>query len=411
MKKPKQYKTDLTPRPRIIIEKIGDKEWNLEEMFLDVNDDVRLWEANPRLQTQAVFNQVSSEEELEAALQRMPGYDVLRTSIRELGQMESIYVWRADPRRKFTVIEGASRVAILRDLSRKPKAESFKRVRAKILPPEFGERDRVILLARIHVRGSGVRSWGRYIEAKFIHDNVIGVNGHKPVMTMTEMAAYMAKSLSWVTRLKDAYDFARKFVEEVDSDDAEQIAAKQFSTLEEISKASGIGPHLRDYNNSEHDKLRSEVFDMVKRGVFKEYRDARFIKEFHDDPDKWEQLKSGEEDVAHQLALEIKTSGNSLKNKLAGLPDQVGRALEKEGHGLGDDEVELLYKAAGVLETHVHTGLRAFRVQLARITKTLDAASRADVKELSTDEKEAFEAAAAYFTNLWQSHGQKKASA
>src|SRR5207237_120428 len=132
-----------------------------------------------------------------------------------------------------------------------------------------GDRYRAILLARIHVRGSGVRAWGRYIEAKFIYDNVVGVNGQPPVMLMKEMADYMGKSGSWVSRLKDAYEFAKKFIEYIDTDDAEQIAAKEFSTLEEISKASVIGTQLRDYDNSDYETLRADVFDMVRKGVFK----------------------------------------------------------------------------------------------------------------------------------------------
>src|SRR5207253_636788 len=111
-------------------------------------------------------------------------------------------------------------------------------------PPNFGDIERAVLLARIHVRGTGVRAWGRYIEAKFIHETVTDANGRAALMSVTEMARHMAKSISWVQRLRDAYEFGQKFVEHVDNDEAEQLAARYFSVLEEISKATTIGSQL-----------------------------------------------------------------------------------------------------------------------------------------------------------------------
>src|SRR5947199_5962711 len=115
---------------------------------------------------------------------------------------------------KDPVVEGAKGVTGLRQVGRKqqgtPEEARFRTVLAKTLPEEFTAEERVILLARIHVRGTGVRAWGRYIEAKFIHDNVVGRNGSKPVTTVRDMARHMQKSESWVSRLKDAYEFARR---------------------------------------------------------------------------------------------------------------------------------------------------------------------------------------------------------
>ena len=40
------------------------------------------------------------------------------------------------------------------------------------------------------------------------------------------------------------------------------------------------------------------MVDMVNKEVFTEYRDARFMREFFDDPEKWERLKTHEKGIA-----------------------------------------------------------------------------------------------------------------
>ena len=414
MKKP----MDTSPKPRLIVERIGGRDWHLEERELDVFTQVSLWNENPRLQTYLPEGgAAASEIELEQAVQQTRGYDNLRKSIEQIGQMESIYVWRKDSDTSYLVFEGATRVAILRELARKrehgPDSGRFRKVKAKVLPPDFGEMERVILLARIHVRGSGVRSWGRYVEAKFIHDHVTMQKGQAAaMMSVSEMARHMEKSVSWVQRLRDAYEFGRHFVEYVDSLDAAQIAAREFSVLEEISKASSIGPRLREYTNKEYDTLRAEVFDMVRNEAFSEYRDARFMKEFYEDPEKWALLKSGEKGIAKKLAADVKTSASGIKAKIAGLEQHVQRVLERGGdHGLGDDDLEALQRAERLIQQHLHPGVRPFRIALHTVTKALSEASLADVKALEADHVAALMEAVAYFNDLVQRHNRPASAA
>ncbi len=402
----------IKPKPRKFIEKIGGREWELEEVELDIYDDLSLWSANPRLQTQLPVSGVKSETELEAALQRSRGYDNLLKSIDDIGQMEPIYVQRFDDAAKGVVLEGATRLTIFRQLDRKHtkgiKEGKFRKIKAKLLPPEFGDRERTILLARIHVRGSGVRDWGRYIEAKFIHDAVVGTAKEPAVMNVTEMAEHMAKSVSWVMRLRDAYTFAHAYIDHVDEEEGqgERVAAEKFSVLEEASKARVIGSMLRDYDNKNYDALRTDVFDMVRAEAFKEYRDARFLKEFYDDPEKWEQLKSGEKHVASRLALEIKSNSSSVKAKISALGQQVARSLDREEGDLGEDEVALLNQAAAQIEHHVMPDVRPFRVALRRFTSALEESSMADVKALDPSEVAEFRSALEYFDGLYAKHGR-----
>ena len=396
------------PTPRLHYEKFGDSERTLEERWLHVCDEVALWEENPRLCTKLPLAGVSSEQDLEAALQNTGGYDTLRKSIDNLGQMEPIYAWRMSESGKYLVLEGATRVSILRDLDRKyvsgAKEGKFRHVLAKILPPEFSETERTVLLARIHVRGSGVRAWGRYVEAKFIHEAVIGKNGQPSLMNVTQMGQYMEKSVAWVQRLRDAYEFGRRFIDHVDADDGEQRAVRYFSVLEELSKARTIGSWLRDYNNSNYDGLRAEVFDMVQNEAFKEYRDARFLKDFHDDPDTWEQLKSGQRHIASQLVLEVKANTNSPKAKIEAVSKLVQRTIDRGEAAFDEDDAEILRNSLRQIEQSAHTGIRPFRIALKIMSRELSEASMADAKGVDPNEVAELREAYNYFMELYEKY-------
>lgn len=381
---------DHTPKARIFHEKIGDTEYEVTEARLDVFNDVALWNKNPRLLPYITGAESFSETELEAHLRETSGYAPLAKSIADLGQMEPIYVWRGSDHDRYLVLEGATRVAILRDLARKkknaPEGAKYQRVKAKVLPAHFDEAARVILLARIHVRGTGVRSWGRYVEAKFVYENTYQDNG-SGLMSVTELAKYMEKSVSWVSRLREAYRFARNFVEHLDSPEADALAAEHFSTLEEISKSTGFGPKVRNYGDPASDALRAEVFEMVRRDVFKEYRDARFMKEFYEDPDKWLQLKTGEKHVANRLANDISANGSSLRAKIGTLEGQISRALDREKDALDESDIENLRKALEFAESRVvHIGVSPCQIAFRNFQLALENATLADVRAITPEQ-------------------------
>jgi hypothetical protein len=396
-----------TNTERVLYERIGSTEWEVREVKLDVHEEIALWSGNPRLDT-TVMEGFSTEIELEEELRRSRGYDGLRKSIEEIGQMQSIYVKQTSTG-KYITLEGNTRVTVLRELDRKHRtgkhSGKFRHVSAKIVPNNFDERDVAILLAGIHVRGSGVRDWGRYIEAKFVYETVVGRPGKPALMNQTELASNMGKSESWVARLKSAYEFAMKFVEHVDGEDnPRRLAAEKFSTLEEISKTRVLGSQLRDYDNAAFDELREEVFEMVRNNAFKEYRDARFLKEFHDDPDAWHQLKSGEEHIANKLARQIQDKHSSPKAKIAGLPQLIRRAVDRGEAGFDDEDVAQLQHAIDIIEDQVHEGVHPYRLAIKKASRTLNKASRADVRDLSRDDLAEFSEAYEYFMGLVRAH-------
>lgn len=395
---------------RIVIERIGNKEVEMREVRLDVRTQVALWSDNPRLRT-AQMEGFSSEEQLEDELRRSRGYDGLKKSIEDIGQMQPVYVKETNTGR-FLTLEGNTRVTVLRELDQKHQtsklAGTFRYVSAKVVPKTFDERDITILLAGIHVGGPGVRDWGRYIEAQFVYETVMGRPPAPPVMTQTELAASVGKSLAWVTRYRSAYEFALKFVEHVDGDEnPRKVAADKFSVLEEISKARTIGPQLRDYDNAAYDDLREEVFDMVRNNAFKEYRDARFLKEFHEDPDAWQQLKSGEPHVANRLARQVEVKGTSPKAKLSALPALIRRAVESGDAGFDDEDVKNLEEAMTILSDQVHEGVHPYRLAIKRAAQTFDQASRASVMQLSGTDLEELSKTYGYFLDLVKAHHPK----
>lgn len=389
---------DHSPPRRFYPERIGDREYSLPEAMLDVNKDVTLWAKNPRLLPYTAGGKFASEEELEAALRQTNGYEGLRSSIADIGQLEPIYVWKGPGMTKYLVLEGATRVTCLRDQLLRSKDEErrqrFRFVRAKVLPEDFDERQRAILLARIHVRGDAVRTWGRYIEAKFVYDHT---KGDPPVMSASDLARWLGKSLSWVTRLRDAYEFAEKFVEYVDTDDAPQQAVKYFSVLEEISKATGFGPRVKT-----DEALQGEVFDMVANDVFTEYRDARFMQQFFADPEKWARLKGHETGAAHKLAAEVKAGNTTVRGKIQGLPGQIERVLDREPDALNEDDLEELEKSVTLLASRIAGGIGVLRLRMSEFAKALEEAPLKEIRAVTEDEFERLQEGIVDFRSRWE---------
>lgn len=407
---PNEEETELLSMPappkRFYHEKIGDREVQLEEAELHVENDIRLWKENPRLKTIAGIAGIKTDAELEAAMQRTAGYDTLKKSMRDLGQLEPIYVMKSQA--KYLVLEGATRTTILRDLNRTSTEKTkgkYEKIRVKILPPDFTAKERAILLAKIHVRGTGVRAWGRYVEAQFIHKTVMGEGTTDALMNMTQLADYMGKSLSWVQRLRDAYTFANKYVEFLDNDDAESEAAKNFSILEEASKAKTVGSLLKKYDDPQYDSLRDDFFNMVRDQAFKEYRDARFLGEFYANPTAWNELKSGEKHIASKLALDIKNNLNSPRTKLESTASMIHRAIQADPNVFGDEDVDLLTNALRGMQKAVHVNTSEFRLSLAEATNTLMSGSAKDMKDVQPHELEEFMAAVEYFKGLHEKFG------
>ncbi len=382
--------TDEDSPPRYAM-MIGNREWELEAHDYPV-DAVELWDQNPRtLHMQQGLPK--SEDEIAADLAATPGYDALKSSIRRQGQMERIYV-RERPGRKPLVIEGNTRVAILRELRRenrgKPEEDTYKYVRAKILPNQLSDEDILFLQAAIHVRGSGVRNWSRYAQARFVYEAVTPqMTGTKPVTTQARLAEQMGKSGSWVSRLLSAYEFALRYEEHFDDEDgkARLEAIDQFSILEEISRAKAFGPKVRSYEDPATEPLREEVFDMVHAGVFGEYRDARFIQQFYEDDEKWRQLKEGTPGIASKLAAEVRAGESALGDRILAMPKSLERELEAKPEVFNEDHLSAIQDSMGQLETALG-GAPSFVTRVRMFKNSLAKVALGDLEAIDPDELE-----------------------
>jgi hypothetical protein len=125
--------------------------------------------------------------------------------------------------------------------------------------------------------------------------------------------------------------------------------------------------------------------DMVRAGVFQEYRDARFMKSFYDDPEKWARLKTHEKSIAHQLANEIKAGSTNLHAKISNLRSQIDRALGQDPDSLGDDDLRQLEDSARYLEARL-TNVPPFRRRVRGMIDDIFNASLEDLKHVTTED-------------------------
>ena len=156
----------------------------------------------------------------------------------------------------------------------------------------------------------------------------------------------------------------------VDADDGDELAFRQFSTLEEISKSTRFGPRLRAATD-EAEQLRGEVFDMVKHDVFKEYRDARYMAKYFEDPEKWNRLRSHEKHAAHELSNEIRAGQTGVKSRIRTLYGQLERALKQRAATFDQEDIDRLQTCVDLLTGHVAGDIGPFRMRLNQLTRAL----------------------------------------
>ena len=143
---------------------------------------------------------------------------------------------------------------------------------------------------------------------------------------------------------------------------------------------------------------------MVRKDVFKEYRDARFMKQFHDEPEKWALLLSGEKHIAHNLANDLKAGQSGVKSRIEALPAQVERALAGGGVEFTEEDINHLHLAVDRLESHVNKGVSAFRLRLRQFSRALQEASLSDIKQVMPAEYEELKTGLADFDDRLKKH-------
>jgi len=124
----------------------------------------------------------------------------------------------------------------------------------------------------------------------------------------------------------------------------------------------------------------------VSAGVFKEYRDARYMREFYEDAAKWALLKTHEKEVANRLANEIKAGNSTAKDRINRLHDQISRSMNQDDQSVGAAELEELQRCVDLMESKLAGDVGIFRMKARSFAQALTAASLADLLTLTQDD-------------------------
>ncbi len=259
--------------------------------------EIRLWPDNPRIKhLVAQFETWPDESDLMAVIERVArtAYRNLYRDIQKFGQQEAVFLRpeESDGRvETATVIEGNTRVAILKDLhSRFPKEGRYALVKAYLLPEDFDENDLAILMANYHVKGTLRNQWDRYQIGAFLYEHIEA----KHHFNQNEMAEHIGKSPSWVSRHLTVYRFAQAFKDELEGTyglspgHAEEETNKNFSKLEEAWKVKAF----REETDRSPDALDT-LFRWVHEGKFRDHRAVRAIYEIYANPTSRQAVDAG----------------------------------------------------------------------------------------------------------------------
>jgi hypothetical protein len=273
-------------------------------------DEIRLWQGNPRIKHLLTgFNQAPADEDLRALVEEVQrsAYAKLKNDILKFEQQEPVFVRPvqpgAGPVENAVVLEGNSRVAILKDLhERHPKDDKFARVKVYLLPFEFPETSVVILMSNYHIKGTLRNQWDRYQIGAYVYEQV----KIKRLFSQVEMAEIIAVSQSWISRLLQVFELAMEFRDDLEADKelneklAEKETNEKFSLLEEAWKVKAF----RDQMDSEP-VAKKTLFRWVHDDKFADHRSIRAIYEIYRDADTRNAVESGGPGAGDRAASKV----------------------------------------------------------------------------------------------------------
>jgi len=167
-------------------------------------DDIILDEENPRIgywrDNILRVTDTTSQGDLELALKsgNLDEYNRLKRSI-EAGGGATEMIWVMKKDEKYLCIDGNTRVIIYRDLRDKyPKRETFKKIKARILPENIDERAREFIRLIAHLRAQN--DWQAYERARMLY-----MLWYQRGYTEEELQNTTKLSLNDIRRWREAY--------------------------------------------------------------------------------------------------------------------------------------------------------------------------------------------------------------
>jgi hypothetical protein len=190
-------------------------------------DRVELDPKNPRLQY--ILSTVNGKTVDEIVLQLPQVRSLLKDIANTGGLRERVYLQIVE-KGKYIVREGNCRTVCYRALRQEDsKSPAWKKIPAKVLPPDISEREVAILLSDWHVAGK-IR-WNAHEKAGQVHKmaNELG-------MTLEEIASNMRSSKSTVQRANVAYSLMFEVFMRVDDGAYRTKGEQKFSYFDEFFK-------------------------------------------------------------------------------------------------------------------------------------------------------------------------------
>lgn len=167
-------------------------------------DDIVLDEENPRIgywrDNLLRVTDTTTQGDLELALKsgNIDEYNRLKRSI-EAGGGATELIWVMKRGDKYVCIDGNTRVIIYKDLREKyPKIETYKKIKAKVLPEKIDERARNFIRLIAHLRAQN--DWQAYERARMLY-----ILWYQKGYTEEELQNTTKLSLNDIRRWREAY--------------------------------------------------------------------------------------------------------------------------------------------------------------------------------------------------------------
>lgn len=208
-----------------------------------VHDDVpielvELDERNPRIQYRLQFE--ARGKELGQVIMGLAEVKQLRKDIEKSGGLRERIILQQNGSGSFKVREGNCRTVCYKSLRVKdPKNPAWKRIPARILPPDVGEKEVAILLSDFHVGGK-IR-WEAHEKAGHIYHMA-------EVLQMPEgdIALYLRMSKSTVNRHLHAYKFMTENFLKIDNGKYAGAGEGKWSFFDEFFKRKELRNELKN---------------------------------------------------------------------------------------------------------------------------------------------------------------------
>ena len=213
-----------------LVEEITINGRTIEMQHLDVSlDQVELDEENPRLRYRLSLEDDGKKSLEELLLGAREVGDLKKDIKRTRGLRERVYLQQVRKGR-FVVREGNCRFACYSSLHKEePREPIWKRIPARVLPPDVTDREVATLLSDWYVKGK-IR-WDAHEKAGYVHRMHVELG-----MSLDEIAKCMRSSKSTIQRMKDGYELMVDVFLKIDRGKYAKMGLQRWSYFDEFFK-------------------------------------------------------------------------------------------------------------------------------------------------------------------------------